>query len=82
MRWPRHFKPTPWTEKHLDSGLRFHLEQQVEANISAGMSPEEARRQANLELSVSNASRKSAATLAGNIISMFFSKTFSLPSAA
>src|SRR5271155_1354941 len=30
----------------VDDELRFHLEQQFEANIAAGMSPEEARRQA------------------------------------
>jgi putative ABC transport system permease protein len=30
----------------VDEELRFHLEQQIEANIAAGMSPEEARRQA------------------------------------
>ncbi|HEV2297323.1 MAG TPA: ABC transporter permease [Candidatus Acidoferrales bacterium] len=33
----------------LDSELRFHLEKQIAANISAGMSPAEARRQAMLE---------------------------------
>ncbi len=30
----------------LDEELRFHIERQTEANIAAGMSPEEARRQA------------------------------------
>ena len=30
--------------------LRFHLERQIAANISAGMAPEEARRQAVLQL--------------------------------
>ena len=33
-------------ERDLDDELRFHLEQQVEANLAAGMSPDEARRQA------------------------------------
>jgi putative ABC transport system permease protein len=32
----------------VDDELRFHLEKQVEANIAAGMSPEEARRQATI----------------------------------
>src|ERR1700761_8580330 len=30
----------------LDDELRFHLEQQVDANLAAGMTPSEARRQA------------------------------------
>lgn len=30
----------------VDEEIRFHMERQVEANLSAGMSPEEARRQA------------------------------------
>jgi hypothetical protein len=30
----------------VDEEVRFHLEQQIEQNIQAGMSPEEARRQA------------------------------------
>jgi putative ABC transport system permease protein len=32
--------------REVDEELRFHLEHQAEANIAAGMSPEEARRQA------------------------------------
>jgi putative ABC transport system permease protein len=32
----------------VDEELRFHLEHQIEANITAGMSPEEARRQATI----------------------------------
>ena len=30
-------------EQELDDEIRFHLEKQVEANVAAGMSPEEAR---------------------------------------
>src|SRR5207302_2437057 len=33
----------PRVEQELDDELRFHLEQQVEENLAAGMSPEEAR---------------------------------------
>jgi len=33
----------------VDDEVRFHLDQQTEANIRAGMSPEEARRQALIE---------------------------------
>ncbi|HXP59308.1 MAG TPA: ABC transporter permease, partial [Dongiaceae bacterium] len=36
-------------EQHLDSELRFHLEQQSRDNIAAGMDPEEARRKAAIE---------------------------------
>lgn len=37
----------PKQQQHeLDDELRFHLENQVEANIASGMSAEEARRQA------------------------------------
>jgi predicted permease len=37
-------------EDSMDEELRFHLEQQTAANIAAGMSPDEARRQARLGL--------------------------------
>jgi len=36
-------------ETQLNSELRFHIEELTEANIAAGMSPEEARRRAMLE---------------------------------
>ena len=52
MRWPhwlRHIWHTPQAEKQLDAELRFHLEQQVNANLANGMAPAEARRLANLE---------------------------------
>src|SRR5271167_2142767 len=34
------------THVEVDEELQFHLERQIEANIAAGMSPQEARRQA------------------------------------
>jgi predicted permease len=37
------------TEKQLDSELRFHLEQQIADYVKAGMSPEQARRRAQME---------------------------------
>ena len=37
-------------ERELDDEVRFHVEAQTEANIRAGMTPQEARRQAMLEL--------------------------------
>jgi putative ABC transport system permease protein len=45
-RW---FGRKSW-EQDLSEELRFHLEQQTTANIAAGMTPEEARRQAVLQL--------------------------------
>ncbi len=38
------------TESELDQELRFHLERQIFANLSAGVSPEEARRDALIKL--------------------------------
>ena len=37
------------THREVDEELAFHLEQQTEANIAAGMTPQEARRQAGIE---------------------------------
>jgi predicted permease len=37
-------------EQQMSEELRFHLEHQIAANIAAGMTPEEARRQARLKL--------------------------------
>ena len=55
-------------EQNMTDELRFHVEQQTAANISAGMKPEEARRQARLQLgavfcrlTTCSASRKASA---------------------
>jgi predicted permease len=45
MSW---FSRKKW-EQDANEELRFHIEQQTAANIAAGMSPEEARRQATLQ---------------------------------
>ena len=47
--WRRLFSRKNW-EHELNDELRFHLEQQTAANIAAGLPPEEARRQAILQL--------------------------------
>ncbi len=49
MRWLRFLFQEFKAEKELDSELRFHLDELIEANIAAGMSPAEARRQAILD---------------------------------
>lgn len=48
-RWLRRLWHIPLAEKQLDAELRFHLERQVDAHVADGMSPAEARWQANLE---------------------------------
>ena len=48
MRWLDTLFRRKRLEKQLDSELRFHLEQQIQENIAAGMPPEEARRKARL----------------------------------
>jgi predicted permease len=49
MRWLRRLVRKSLAEAQLDKELRFHLDQQIADNITAGMSPEEARRCANLQ---------------------------------
>ena len=49
MRWIRRLFQKSRTETDLDKELRFHLEQQIASYIAAGITPEEARRRANLE---------------------------------
>jgi predicted permease len=48
--WRRLFHHKRDFERNMSEELRFHLEQQVAANRKAGMAPEEARRQARLQL--------------------------------
>jgi len=50
MRWFHRVFHKSRAEKELDRELRFHLEGQIADNLDAGMSPEEARRQAVLTL--------------------------------
>jgi putative ABC transport system permease protein len=49
VRWLRRLWQKSLTERRLNSELQFHLEQQIEAYVEAGLSPEEARRRATLE---------------------------------
>ena len=46
--WLRRLLNRRLTEKRLDAELRFHLEQKVRDYLASGLSPEEARRRANL----------------------------------
>jgi putative ABC transport system permease protein len=47
--WRRWFSRKKKWEQDMQDELRFHLERQISANISAGLAPEEARRQAVLQ---------------------------------
>ena len=49
MGWLRRLGQRSLVDRRLDSELHFHLEQQIAAYISSGISPVEARRRANLE---------------------------------
>ena len=49
MRWIRRLFRKSRAESDLDKELHFHLEQQIASYIAAGITPEEARRRANLE---------------------------------
>jgi predicted permease len=48
--WRRWFSRKKKWEQDVNDELRFHIERQTAANISAGLAPEEARRQAVLQL--------------------------------
>ncbi|MFI5097314.1 MAG: ADOP family duplicated permease [Candidatus Acidiferrales bacterium] len=50
MRWLQRLFHKSSAERELDQELRFHLEQQILDNLAAGMSPEEARRDALIKL--------------------------------
>src|ERR1700723_3711073 len=47
--WRRRFSRRKW-EQEMSDELRFHIEPQTAENIAAGLPPEEARRQAVLQL--------------------------------
>jgi putative ABC transport system permease protein len=49
MRRIRRLFQRSHTEKELDQELQFHLDRQMAGYVAAGLSPEEARRRANLE---------------------------------
>jgi putative ABC transport system permease protein len=49
MRW-QPFRTKRQFEQDMRDELRFHLERQIAANIAAGMTPDEAQRQARLRL--------------------------------
>ena len=49
MRWWKSRSSKRPLETQLDAEIRFHIEELTEANIAAGLTPEEARRKAMLE---------------------------------
>jgi putative ABC transport system permease protein len=48
MHWLARFFQKTKSEQQLDAELRFHLEKQVSDYVASGLSPEDARRRANL----------------------------------
>jgi predicted permease len=50
-------------ENELDDEMRFHLEREIEQNLAAGMSPEEARRQALIEFGGVQQTREAVRTV-------------------
>ena len=49
MHWLARFFRKQQSEQQLDTELRFHLEKQVADFVASGLSPDEARRRANLQ---------------------------------
>ena len=49
MSWWKSLFPKRASDEQMNSELRFHIDELIDENIAAGMSPEEARRRANLE---------------------------------
>jgi putative ABC transport system permease protein len=49
MSWWKSLLPKRASDAQMNTELRFHIDELTEANIAAGMSPEEARRRAVLE---------------------------------
>src|SRR5271163_2771604 len=49
MHWLRRLLNKEQSEKQLDAELRFHIERQISDYVAAGMTPQEARRRAQLD---------------------------------
>ncbi|MGC1268515.1 MAG: permease prefix domain 1-containing protein, partial [Candidatus Acidiferrum sp.] len=49
MSWWKSLFPKRASDEQMNSELRFHIDELIDENIAAGMSPEEARRRAHLE---------------------------------
>jgi putative ABC transport system permease protein len=50
IRWAHWLRRKREFEREMGEELRFHLERQIAANVAAGLPPDEARRQARLQL--------------------------------
>jgi hypothetical protein len=65
MTWLRRLLRHAEMEDQLDRELRFHLERHTADLIARGIAPDDARRQARLELGGPSRSRSNAGTRAG-----------------
>ncbi|HXJ05499.1 MAG TPA: ABC transporter permease [Candidatus Acidoferrum sp.] len=73
MHWFRRLFQKEKSEKQLDAELRFHLEKQIADYIALGMSPEEARRRANLDFGgLESIKQQSRESRRGTLIETFF----------
>src|SRR5579859_1672206 len=73
MHWLCRIFRKEQTEKHLDAELRFHLDRQISDYIASGMSPEEARRRANLDFGgLESIKQQSRESRRGNFIESIF----------
>ncbi|HVG91907.1 MAG TPA: permease prefix domain 1-containing protein, partial [Alphaproteobacteria bacterium] len=61
------FKGRKQQENDVNDELRFHLERQIELNIAAGMSPDEARRQALIAFGGVTQTRESLREIHGGV---------------
>ena len=76
------FLVAPKPRHEIDEELQFHLEQLAEANVAAGMTPQEARRQAVISFGESSEPRKNLTNSGQASISKPFFRISAMPSAA
>src|SRR5258708_2269713 len=67
MNWWQRLRKKKQLEERLDAELRFHFDRQVADKIRAGMSEEEARRKARLELGSMDAVKEKCRSARGAI---------------
>ncbi len=69
MHWFRRIFHKEQSEKHLDAELRFHLEKQIADYVASGVSPEEARRRAQLDFGgLESIKQQTRESLRGNLL--------------
>ncbi|MGB9461652.1 MAG: ABC transporter permease [Candidatus Acidiferrum sp.] len=73
MHWFRRIFHKEQSEKHLDAELRFHLEKQIADYVASGVSPEEARRRAQLDFGgLESIKQQTRESRRGNLLETLF----------